>query len=272
MPSAAQKSAIASSGSIAPLLAEPALAQIATGWKPSARSRATALARASTSMRNRSSVGIQADALPADSRDQRGALEGAVALVAHVHGGAFRMAGGFPRGHQGFHAGRRTSARQQAAGGLRVADPVPDPVDHDQFRSDSCRWDTSQVQELMWNPAARKSASTPGQVGDDGMKPKKRGWSSRAAYGSNVTDGLFEHFPGGTSVFPAAASGTVLPGPGGTLHPHAPPCPMPSIRSTSSCVARSANSTMASLLIRRLPFASAFDTAPPSPRSSPMRS
>ena len=34
---------------------------------------------------------------------------------------------------------------------------------------------TSQVHWLMWKPAAMKSASTPGQVGVEGMKPKKRG-------------------------------------------------------------------------------------------------
>lgn len=34
---------------------------------------------------------------------------------------------------------------------------------------------TSQVHWLMWYPAAMKSPTTPGQVGDDGMNPKKRG-------------------------------------------------------------------------------------------------
>ena len=35
--------------------------------------------------------------------------------------------------------------------------------------------EVSQVHWLTWYPAAMKSASTPGQVGDEGMNPKKRG-------------------------------------------------------------------------------------------------
>ncbi len=105
----------------------------------------------------------------------------------------------------------------------------------------------------MWKPAARKSASTPGQVGDDGMKPKKRGWSSRAAYGSTSRAACSSTSRAGRPPsgggFRNCSSRTCRNSPS-----QAPPSPTPSIRSTSSCVARSASSTMASRLIRRLPL------------------
>ena len=57
MPSASQKSAIASNGSMAPLLAAPALAHTAMGLNPAARSSATTEVSAFISRRKRSSLG-----------------------------------------------------------------------------------------------------------------------------------------------------------------------------------------------------------------------
>ncbi len=59
--------------------------------------------------------------------------ESAMALVAHVHGGALGVARRFPGRRQGVDAGRRPSARQKPARALRIAEPAPQPVDDHQL-------------------------------------------------------------------------------------------------------------------------------------------
>ena len=75
-----------------------------------------------------------ADALAPDAHDHRRAGERAVALVAHVDGGAFGVARRFARRDEGIDAGRRTAARKQSTRALRIADPTPEPVDDDQLQ------------------------------------------------------------------------------------------------------------------------------------------
>ena len=65
--------------------------------------------------------------------DPGGADLGTVTLVAHVNGGAVRVASGFPGRDEGVHAGRRAPARQKPSGALRVANPTLQPVDDHQL-------------------------------------------------------------------------------------------------------------------------------------------
>ena len=116
----------------------------------------------------------QANALRPNADDPGRADESAMALVAHVHGGALGVARRFPGRRQGVDAGRRPSARQKPARALRIAEPAPQPVDDHQLEL-ARPLAISQVHALMLYPAAMKSASTPGHVGDDGINPKQRG-------------------------------------------------------------------------------------------------
>ena len=51
-------------------------------------------------------------------------------LVAHVHGGAFRVPCRFVRRNEGVHAGSRAAAGQQTTGADGIAEPSAKPVDH----------------------------------------------------------------------------------------------------------------------------------------------
>ena len=91
IPSASQKSAMASSGSIAPVLAAPALAHTAMGLNPAARSSVTARVSASMSRLVCAEVTRNhANTLRSDTDNHCRAAEYAMALVAHIHGCALR--------------------------------------------------------------------------------------------------------------------------------------------------------------------------------------
>ena len=92
------------------------------------------------------------------------------------------------------------------------------------------------------NPAAMRSAMTPGQVAEEGMKPKNLGWSSRAANGST------------SSAACSRTSSAGRPSSGGTDENHSASRNSPSqagapssllILSMSNSIARSASSRMA---------------------------
>ena len=75
-----------------------------------------------------------ANALPADADDHRRAGEGAVALVAHINGGALRMACRLARRNECIDTCCRATAGEESASTLRIAEPTPEPVDNDQFQ------------------------------------------------------------------------------------------------------------------------------------------
>ena len=74
-----------------------------------------------------------ADALAADAHDHRRTEERAVALVAHVDRGAFGVARRLPRRDECVDARGRAPAGKEAARALRIAEPLPKPVDDDQL-------------------------------------------------------------------------------------------------------------------------------------------
>ena len=75
----------------------------------------------------------RAHVLRLHAHDGRRARDARMHLIAHVDGGAVGRARRFPRGDQRVDAGRRGAAHEQSARALRVAEPLPDPVDDGQL-------------------------------------------------------------------------------------------------------------------------------------------
>ena len=79
-------------------------------------------------------VGLDlADAVRPDADDHRGTHLRTVALVAHVHGRASRIAGRFPGRNERVHAGGGATAGQQSTRALRIAEPLPKPIQDREF-------------------------------------------------------------------------------------------------------------------------------------------
>ena len=99
---------MASSGSIDPVLAAPALAHTAMGLEP----RSAVLSHSTREcLHVQTGVWVarnHANAFRSDTDNHCRAAEYAMALVAHIHGRALRVAGRLPGSNEGVKAGRRT--------------------------------------------------------------------------------------------------------------------------------------------------------------------
>ena len=145
-----------------------------------------------------------ADALRANADDPGRADVGAVALVAHVHGRALGVAGLFPGGDEGVEAGRRAPAREQPARGLRVAEPVPDPVEDDQLElARTARGQPGALVDLV--PRGHEISQHPRPGGRCGDEPEEPGVIDPRRNRQDLSGGALQDLGRGT-----AALGRVL--------------------------------------------------------------
>ena len=109
-----------------------------------------------------------------DARDLHGSDVGGVALVAHVHGGALRVARGLPRRHERVQTRGGPSAREQPARRLRHAEPAPEPLDDDAFEL---------ARAAPHQPVARVEVVSGGEEVRDDAGPRGRGGDEAEAAG-----------------------------------------------------------------------------------------
>ena len=181
--SSSQKSAMSSSGSMAPLQVTPALAQITMGVNPAVRSSATARASAPRSRRKPPSMatvrmhsGLTPMILAARTCELW--LSSLMYTVGRAGLPAFSLAA---------TRASRAAARENPPGTFRITNPAPEPVDHHKF-------------ELAWTTGSQPGADVEVISGGDEVSqdpwPGGRGGNEREEAGMIMTRRIRKHFPG----------------------------------------------------------------------------